>query len=165
MFQNGYGFYGSVIFSHQRRDHPEFGTFLRRVQSSTYPGNIFHKSFWHSAFECSEVGGTTGTIQMIPECFLDMLPLQYFEVTMSAHSYIVYSAVHAVAWALPGMFLIRSEAGSIEGRAPVVSNLWKIRFPLKGNASLRVHLTASGQAEFPPDILVAATHLSIPEFF
>ncbi|KAM9694955.1 LOW QUALITY PROTEIN: vomeronasal type-2 receptor 26-like [Trichechus inunguis] len=135
-FHYGYPFHGSLIFSHQVGHIPGFEMFLRRVKPSNYPENIFLKSFWHSAFECSEMTALKEPGDCFPNASLDMLPLRYFEVTMSASSYIVYNAVYAVAWALHAMFLVRSEVGSIGAGGNPVPHHLKLHAFLK-NITLR----------------------------
>lgn len=66
-----------------------------------------------------------------PSASLDLLPLQYFAVTMSTRSYIVYSAVYAVGWALHDMFLIRPEMEPIRVEGNRVTHHLNIRFPWK----------------------------------
>lgn len=67
-FQNGYGFHGTLLFSHQKGAMPEFGAFLRTVHSSKYPENIFPEVFLVHSSWVFRGGGPNGGIRMLPKC-------------------------------------------------------------------------------------------------
>uniref|UniRef100_A0A5F8H0G5 G-protein coupled receptors family 3 profile domain-containing protein n=1 Tax=Monodelphis domestica TaxID=13616 RepID=A0A5F8H0G5_MONDO len=118
-------FHGALIFADQTSKIPGFKHFLKTVNPAKDPENIFLQNFWNSAFGCtSEIGKGDGAV-CSPNASLDTLRLSYLDMTMSAQSYTVYSAVYAVAWALHEMFLVRSEmesnsngnnSGALEGK-------------------------------------------------
>ncbi|XP_072471540.1 LOW QUALITY PROTEIN: vomeronasal type-2 receptor 26-like [Notamacropus eugenii] len=128
---HGYPFYGSIIFSHQTSEIPGFKSFLRTVTPNKYPGDIFLKSFWVSAFECPDEPTKLEQENCSLNASLEMLPLHYFDMTMSSFSYFLYNAVYAVAWALHEMLHARSEMGTEGDEGDLVSQPWQLHSCLR----------------------------------
>ncbi|XP_072471539.1 vomeronasal type-2 receptor 26-like [Notamacropus eugenii] len=126
-----YPFYGSLIFSHQTSEIPGFKPFLRTVTPIKYPGDIFLNSFWVSAFECPDVPTKLEQEDCSLNASLEMLPLYYFDMTMSSLSYLLYNAVYAVAWALHEMIHARAEMGSMRDEGDLVPQPWQIHSYLR----------------------------------
>ncbi|NP_001093047.1 vomeronasal 2 receptor 597 precursor [Monodelphis domestica] len=104
-----HAFHGALLFKHQTSEVSGFSHFLKSVNSAKYPADIFLKSFWHSAFKCSDENLEEG--ECSPNASLEDLPLEYFDMAMSGLSYSIYNSVYAVAWALQQMLLIKTEMG------------------------------------------------------
>ncbi|XP_044526957.1 vomeronasal type-2 receptor 26-like [Gracilinanus agilis] len=128
---DGDAFLGALIFSHQTNEIPGFRAFLRTVTPVKYPGDIFLKSFWVSAFECPDEVMKLEQEDCSLNASLEMLPLHYFDMTMSGSSYLVYNAVYAVAWALHEMFQTRSEMGSARDEGWLVPQPWQLHLSLR----------------------------------
>ncbi|XP_068959142.1 vomeronasal type-2 receptor 26-like [Petaurus breviceps papuanus] len=122
----GSPFYGSLIFSHQTSEIPGFKAFLSTVTPIKYPGDIFLKSFWVSAFECPDEPNKLERDDCSLNASLEMLPLHYFDMTMSSLSYLLYNAVYAVAWALHEMLHARSKMGSVRDERNLVLQPWQL---------------------------------------
>ncbi|XP_036599495.1 vomeronasal type-2 receptor 26-like [Trichosurus vulpecula] len=128
---HSYAFYGSLIFSHQKSEIPGFKAFLRTVTPTKYPGDIFLKSFWVSAFECSDEPNKLEQEDCSLNASLEMLPLHYFDMTMSSLSYLVYNAVYSVAWALHKMINARVQTGSVRDGRFLVPQSWQLHSSLR----------------------------------
>ncbi|XP_036599494.1 vomeronasal type-2 receptor 26-like [Trichosurus vulpecula] len=128
---DGYAFHGSLIFSQQTSEIPGFKDFLRTVTPTKYPGDIFLKSFWVSAFECPDEPNKLEKEDCSLNASLEMLPLHYFDMTMSSLSYFLYNAVYAVVWALHGMLHARSEMGSLRDEGDLVPQPWQLHSSLQ----------------------------------
>ncbi|XP_043849927.1 vomeronasal type-2 receptor 26-like [Dromiciops gliroides] len=126
---DGDTFHGALIFSHQTREIPGFKAFLRTVTPAKYPGDIFLKSFWVSAFECPDEP-TKLEQDCSANASLEMLPLHYFDMTTSSLSYFLYNAVYAVAWALHGILQSRLEMGSVRDEGCWVLQPWQLHSSL-----------------------------------
>ncbi|XP_044526955.1 vomeronasal type-2 receptor 26-like [Gracilinanus agilis] len=124
-------FHGSLIFSHQTSEIPGFKAFLGTVTPAKYPGDIFLKSFWVSAFECPDEPAKLEREDCFLNASLEMLPLHYFDMTMSGLSYLVYNAVYAVAWALQEMLQTRSEMRSVRDEGCLVPHPWQLHSSLR----------------------------------
>uniref|UniRef100_UPI0031343FEE vomeronasal 2 receptor 593 n=1 Tax=Monodelphis domestica TaxID=13616 RepID=UPI0031343FEE len=116
-----------LIFSGQTKEIPNFKTFLRTVKPAKYPENIFLKKFWKSAFNCPSEFKEPKR-DCAPNASLDMLPLWYFDMSMSSQSYNIYNAVHAVAWALHQLLLTKSE---LRDEDSLVMYPWKLNSLLR----------------------------------
>ncbi|XP_068960302.1 vomeronasal type-2 receptor 26-like, partial [Petaurus breviceps papuanus] len=115
-----YPFYGALIFSHQTSEIPGFKEFLRTITPNKYPGDIFLKSFWVSAFGCPDEPTKLERDDCSPNASLEMLPLHYFDMPMSSLSYLLYNAVYAVAWALQEILYAKSEIETVRDEGCLV---------------------------------------------
>ncbi|XP_056652909.1 vomeronasal 2 receptor 567 [Monodelphis domestica] len=124
-------FHGALIFADQTSKIPGFKHFLKTINPTKDPENIFLQNFWNSAFGCtSEIGKGDGAV-CSPNASLDTLRLSYVDMTMSDQSYTVYSAVYAIAWALHEMFMVRSEMKSNSNGNNSGTYPWKLHSFLK----------------------------------
>ncbi|XP_074074345.1 vomeronasal type-2 receptor 26-like [Macrotis lagotis] len=128
---DGVAFHGALIFSHQTSEIPGFKAFLRMVTPTKYPGDIFLKSFWVSAFECPDEPAKLEQEDCPLNASLEMLPLHYFDMTMSSLSYFVYNAVYAMAWALHEMLHARLEKGSVIDEGSLMPQSWQLHSSLR----------------------------------
>uniref|UniRef100_F6YEQ3 G-protein coupled receptors family 3 profile domain-containing protein n=1 Tax=Monodelphis domestica TaxID=13616 RepID=F6YEQ3_MONDO len=128
---DGDTFLGALIFSHQTSEIPGFKAFLKAVTLAKYPGDIFLKSFWVSAFECPDEPDKLEREDCPLNASLEMLPLHYFDMTMLSLSYYVYSAVYAVAWALHEMLQSRPEVESERDERFLAPQHWQLHSSLR----------------------------------
>ncbi|XP_074075676.1 vomeronasal type-2 receptor 26-like [Macrotis lagotis] len=124
-------FNGALIFSSQRKEIPSFKTFLRTVNPTKYPEDIFLKRFWNSAFQCVLDSTKWKQEYCSHNASLEMLPLRYFDMSMSSQSYNVYNAVYAVAWALHQLLIARSEMEYLKDEGSLVPYPWKLHSLLR----------------------------------
>nr|XP_056720279.1 vomeronasal type-2 receptor 26-like [Euleptes europaea] len=95
--------HGVLSFTVHSNDLPEFQKFVKNQNPLNTKGDGFIQDFWHHAFNCvfqdealDELEGDICT----GEEKLESLPGPFFEMSMTSHSYSIYSAVYAVAHAL-----------------------------------------------------------------
>ncbi|KAM9034770.1 vomeronasal type-2 receptor 26-like [Sarcophilus harrisii] len=124
-------FHGALIFSHQTSEIPGFKAFLRTVTPAKYPGDIFLKSFWVSAFECPDEPQKLELEDCSVNASLELLPLHHFDMTMSSQSYFLYNAVYTVVWALHEILQKRSEMGSVRDEGFLVLQPWQLHSSLR----------------------------------
>ncbi|XP_013921263.1 PREDICTED: vomeronasal type-2 receptor 26-like [Thamnophis sirtalis] len=98
--------HGSLAFATQSKELEGFHSFLYMRNPYKEIGDGFIKDFWKQVFDCSfssslEEGNVwnhcTGKEK------LEALPRSIFEMSTSSHSYSVYNAAYAVAYALQSM--------------------------------------------------------------
>ncbi|XP_042329699.1 vomeronasal type-2 receptor 26-like [Sceloporus undulatus] len=112
-------FHGSIAFTFHNKNVPGFHQFVvdRNPSSATKDG--FIRDFWQHAFACvfpdSDVREVQENICTGKEK-LGTLPLPYFEMSMTGHSYSVYNAVYAVAHALHALSSSRPRHRAILAR-------------------------------------------------
>ncbi|XP_072471594.1 vomeronasal type-2 receptor 26-like [Notamacropus eugenii] len=121
----------ALIFSGQRKEIPSFKPFLRTVKPTKYPEDIFLKRFWNSAFQCPYDFNKSEKEDCKQNASLEMLPLRYFDMSMSSQSYNIYNAAYAVAWALHNILLTRSEMEHLSDEGNLVLYPWKLHSFLK----------------------------------
>ncbi|XP_054850000.1 vomeronasal type-2 receptor 26-like [Eublepharis macularius] len=111
-------FHGAISFTVHSNEPLGFQKFLQDVSPTWAKGDGFMKNFWEQAFSCSlknsEVVGDSNKICSGNEK-LKSIPMILFEMNMMGHSYNVYSAVHAVAHALHGIYISRSKHQRLPG--------------------------------------------------
>uniref|UniRef100_A0ACB8EWZ4 Uncharacterized protein n=1 Tax=Sphaerodactylus townsendi TaxID=933632 RepID=A0ACB8EWZ4_9SAUR len=100
-------FHGSMSFSPHSNEPPGFQNFLQSVGRTWPKGNGFFKDFWEQAFDCSLVPTSSeppeGNKRCTREEKLESLPGPFFEMSMTSHSYSIYTAVYAVTHALQAL--------------------------------------------------------------
>ncbi|XP_033024534.1 vomeronasal type-2 receptor 26-like [Lacerta agilis] len=97
---------GAIAFSYQFDDVPGFHQFVEGRNPFSTSSDGFIRDFWQQAFDCAFPNTTVGEVPeniCTGEEKLADLPLLYFEMSMTGHSYSVYNAVYAVAHALHAM--------------------------------------------------------------
>ncbi|XP_053217291.1 vomeronasal type-2 receptor 26-like [Podarcis raffonei] len=101
-------FQGSLSFAVHSNVVQGFKAFLQAQNRFEANGNGFVKQFWAQVFLCLFPNSSTEE-QASGACTgeekLENLPSSVFEMTMSGHSYSLYTAVYAIAHALHAMFL------------------------------------------------------------
>ncbi|XP_053120311.1 vomeronasal type-2 receptor 26-like [Hemicordylus capensis] len=99
-------FSGGISFTFYPNDIPKFHQFVRSRNPSNTRGDGFIMDFWGNAFGCvfpnkflSEIEGDICT----GEEKLETVPAALFEMSMTGHSYSIYNAIYAAAYALHAM--------------------------------------------------------------
>lgn len=102
-------FHGALSLAVHTNEVKEFPYFLRVVQPNSPKGDDFLKVFWEQAFDCLFSGSddSKGRGACTGEEKLENLPGTFFEMHMTALSYSLYNAVHAIAHALQKMYTFR----------------------------------------------------------
>ncbi|XP_069858172.1 vomeronasal type-2 receptor 116-like [Dipodomys merriami] len=110
-------FHVPLIFTHHHVEVAGFTDFVKAVNPSKYPEDIFLAKLWFLSFNCSDSESDCVTWDNCPhDASLDWLPGHIFEMTMSGDSYNIYNAVYAVAQALHEMLLHQTEVQSMGNR-------------------------------------------------
>ncbi|XP_015267825.1 PREDICTED: vomeronasal type-2 receptor 26-like [Gekko japonicus] len=109
-------FHGTLSFTVHTNQPPGFQHFVQLIRPSWKKGDHFIQKFWEQAFSCS-LKNSSVHVESEKICTgeekLESLPLMFFEISMTGHSYNVYSAVLAVAHALHHMSVSRSKPGKL----------------------------------------------------
>nr|XP_034992600.1 vomeronasal type-2 receptor 26-like [Zootoca vivipara] len=126
-------FHGVLSFTVHSNDVPDFKSFVEKRNPSHAKGDGFITGFWQQAFGCEfpnpDVGDVKGDICTENEK-LECLSAPFFEMSMSGHSYNIYNAVYAVAYALHGMFSSIFRHRGREGKVGVKhqnKQLWQLQ--------------------------------------
>ncbi|XP_070586542.1 vomeronasal type-2 receptor 26-like [Erythrolamprus reginae] len=151
-------FQGAISFSVHSNEIPGFKTFLENVNPSWETKDCFIQDFWENAFSCSMKNHSVITEEepkkvCTGEEKLESLPGTFFEMKMTGHSYNVYNAAYAVAYALHVMHDSRSKSRSkvAQKSLEVLSfQPWQANPLLKGisfnnNAEEIVHFDENGE--------------------
>ncbi|XP_077169455.1 vomeronasal type-2 receptor 26-like [Paroedura picta] len=99
--------HGALSFGVHSKEVSGFDEFLRARHLASEKEDGFIGDFWQHAFECS-LPSTTELMTDEEICTgeekLESLPASVFEMSMTAHSYSIYTAVYVVAHALHAMY-------------------------------------------------------------
>nr|XP_056719684.1 vomeronasal type-2 receptor 26-like [Euleptes europaea] len=99
-------FHGAISFTIHSNELPQFKEYLYSINPDQTKQNGFLKEFWEQAFDCS-LPNLHEPVKVSEICTgeerLESLPGLLFEIQMTGHSYSVYSAVYAIAYALNAM--------------------------------------------------------------
>ncbi|XP_033024538.1 vomeronasal type-2 receptor 26-like [Lacerta agilis] len=99
-------FNGAISFEIHVSDPPEFHEYVEHRNPSNTDGDGFIRDFWQHAFDCVFPNITADQVEgniCTGEERLENLPGSFFEMSMTGHSYTIYSAVYAMAHALHAM--------------------------------------------------------------
>nr|XP_028560549.1 extracellular calcium-sensing receptor-like [Podarcis muralis] len=117
-FQAGWGIdfiHGSLSFAVHSRDILAFQTFLQIRNHLSEKEDGFVRHFWGHAFGClfptSDIEIMDGQI-CTGEEKLETLPSSVFEMSMTGHSYNMYTSVYVVAHALHNMYTSKYKHGA-----------------------------------------------------
>ncbi|XP_061447390.1 vomeronasal type-2 receptor 26-like [Rhineura floridana] len=120
-------FHGAISFTIPSNELPDFQTFLQSVSLKQPKGDGFVKDLWEQAFNCfaPNSGGSTDIHEACTgEERLQNLPGQFFQLSMTGHSYSIYNAVHAVAHALHIMYSTSSSYKKKKNKGK--ANVWQV---------------------------------------
>ncbi|XP_061447747.1 vomeronasal type-2 receptor 26-like [Rhineura floridana] len=104
-------FHGAIAFTSHSHELSGFQNFLHTRNPSVAKEDGFIKDFWQQAFNCKMSNSTVVEMEMeicTGQEQLENLPGTFFEMSMTGHSYGIYSAVYAVAHALYALHLSKS---------------------------------------------------------
>ncbi|XP_053117067.1 vomeronasal type-2 receptor 26-like [Hemicordylus capensis] len=101
---------GTISFSIHSNKPQRFQSYLQNTNLSWSKENSFLREFWEQAFLCSF---PSHGVPVFPDACtgeerLESLPGVVFEMDMTGHSYSIYNAVYAVAYALEAVYSSRS---------------------------------------------------------
>ncbi|NP_001093032.1 vomeronasal 2 receptor 552 [Monodelphis domestica] len=130
-YHHGYTFNGALTFSYLTNEIPGFKTFLKTIKPSQYPDDILLREFWLSTFSCSNQPVNLEQKICSPNASLEILPLCFFDMTISGLSYTIYNTVYAVAWALHEIFRRKIEKKSKRDEEYRVFHSWQLHSSLK----------------------------------
>ncbi|KAL8176436.1 UNVERIFIED_CONTAM: hypothetical protein K2H54_034374 [Gekko kuhli] len=124
--------HGALSFAVHSREVLGFGQFLRMRDPASDKEDGFIGDFWKQAFGCS-LPSTTGAMTDEEICTgeekLESLPGSVFEMSMTGHSYSIYTAVYVVAHALHAMYssMLKHRALANGGRKELLKQqLWQV---------------------------------------
>ncbi|XP_058038458.1 vomeronasal type-2 receptor 26-like [Ahaetulla prasina] len=129
--------HGGLSLAVHSKEVPRFTEFLQLTNATNEIGNSFIRAFWEEAFGCFFSGSTVDRQERFPctgEEKLESLPASLFEMSMTSHSYSVYNAVYAVAYALHNMLSFRSKKKNSVHEATqslLAQHLWKLNHFVK----------------------------------
>uniref|UniRef100_G3VGH3 G-protein coupled receptors family 3 profile domain-containing protein n=1 Tax=Sarcophilus harrisii TaxID=9305 RepID=G3VGH3_SARHA len=125
-------FHGTIVFSHTQMEIPGFTNFVRSLNTSVNPEDIFLKSFWESLFNCRFSKKSDVEI-FYPLCSKDLSfrDSLYMNIDMALMELItnVYNAVYLVAHALHQM--LHSEVKEASKLAKNLDLPWKVTYLFK----------------------------------
>nr|XP_028566576.1 vomeronasal type-2 receptor 26-like [Podarcis muralis] len=143
--------HGAISVAVHSKEVIGFQKFLQMIKPSSENKYAFIREFWGDAFECSflnpMIDKDNGKICTGREK-LETLPASVFEMSMTGHSYSVYTAVFAVAHALHAMHSSRFTHRAMvdEGRMKILSQqLWKLNHFVR---SISFNTSAGGKVSF-----------------
>ncbi|XP_053215972.1 vomeronasal type-2 receptor 26-like [Podarcis raffonei] len=121
--------HGALSFSIHSKDPSGFQHYVENRKPLNAKGDGFILDFWQHAFGCIFANRVTERLDgdfCTGEEKLESLPGPFFETRMIGHSYSIYNAVYAVAYALQTMFSSRLpyRAMGAEGG----QKLWNLQF-------------------------------------
>ncbi|XP_015268952.1 PREDICTED: vomeronasal type-2 receptor 26-like [Gekko japonicus] len=99
-------FQGALSFRIHSNEPLGFQNFLKKIKPYWEQKDGFLKEFWEQAFGCSLLDSHEAEVEdtlCTGEEWLDSLPGHSFEMRMTGHSYSIYNAIYAMAYALHTM--------------------------------------------------------------
>lgn len=100
---------GATSFTIHSNQLFSFTKYLQNLRPSGTKGDGFVNDFWEQAFDCILVPNSSDANESCTgEEKLESLPGQFFEMSMTGHSYSIYNAVYVVAHVLHRMYLSRT---------------------------------------------------------
>uniref|UniRef100_A0A6J0SFF3 Vomeronasal type-2 receptor 26-like n=1 Tax=Pogona vitticeps TaxID=103695 RepID=A0A6J0SFF3_9SAUR len=140
-FQRNWGvdfLHGALSLAIQSKEVLGFRSFLQTRSPLLEKEDGFIKDFWQEAFNCSFPDPTIAVVgeeTCTGEEKLETLPTSVFEMSMTGHSYSIYTAIYAVAQALHKMQTSKFKHKTIaeEGMLDLLSQEpWELHHLLKG---------------------------------
>uniref|UniRef100_A0A670JF39 G-protein coupled receptors family 3 profile domain-containing protein n=1 Tax=Podarcis muralis TaxID=64176 RepID=A0A670JF39_PODMU len=144
-------FHGAILFRYQFSYLQRFHKFLKKGNPLSTIKDDFIKNFWEHVFSCVFLNTTGDPVDggiCTGEEKLESLPLPFFEMSMTGHSYSIYNAVYVVAHALQAMFSSRRTYGTVLVRGrPELQNqpFWQLHHFLR---SVSFNNSAGDQISF-----------------
>ncbi|XP_048372619.1 vomeronasal type-2 receptor 26-like [Sphaerodactylus townsendi] len=97
-------FHGMISVAIHSNELQRFQEFFKSRKPSSAEGDVFLRDFWSHTFHCAFPNSVLGTVNQV-NCTGDetLKDLPASEMSMTGHSYSIYNAVYAVAYALNAM--------------------------------------------------------------
>ncbi|XP_054850243.1 vomeronasal type-2 receptor 26-like [Eublepharis macularius] len=153
--------HGALSFALHSIEVPGFHTFLHSRNPDLDKDDAFIRGFWEQAFSCSFPNSETEN-KAGKSCTgdekLETLPGSLFEMSMTGHSYSVYNAVYAVAYALHiSKFQSRTKVHG-DRRKCLNQDMWQLNMVLRSlsfNNSVgeKISFNSNGEIEAGFDII------------
>ncbi|XP_028622545.1 vomeronasal type-2 receptor 116-like [Grammomys surdaster] len=125
-------FHGTLIFSQHHGEISTFKEFVKAVNPSKYPDDIFLSRLWEIYFDCAISNATCKSLKYCSSRgSLEFLPWYHFDMEMSDGSYHVYNAVYAVAHTLHKMHIQQVDIHGMKNRGRMKFAPWKLNHILK----------------------------------
>ncbi|XP_062813203.1 vomeronasal type-2 receptor 26-like [Anolis carolinensis] len=129
-------FHGAISVTIHSNNIPAFQQFIQNRKFHDDKENGYIRDFWEHAFGCtfpSEVMHERDEDICTGKEKVDSLPGSFFEMSMTGHSYSIYNAVYAVAYALNDMFSsgFKLKAKMGRGRLKSLKEFWQLHQFLK----------------------------------
>ncbi|XP_040846078.1 vomeronasal type-2 receptor 116-like, partial [Ochotona curzoniae] len=122
-----HSFHGGFSFSQHKGKIPGLKTFLKTVNPSHYPEDVYFRELWFRFFHCLPDVLACGHIGVCrPNVSLKNFPGHIDMLAVSDSSYFVYNAVYAVAHALHRVFLEKEEMDFPEDTAQALILPWQL---------------------------------------
>ncbi|XP_012408191.2 vomeronasal type-2 receptor 26-like [Sarcophilus harrisii] len=159
-------FHGTILFSYTKMEIPGFTDFVRSLNTSVDPKDIFRKSFWESAFHC-RLSKKSDIEIFYPLCLKDLsikdLPSMDNGMALMEPIPNVYNAVYLVAHALHQM--LHSEVKEASDFARNLDLPWKLHHILKSINSVNNAINESHEdgAQSDAEIYDILNYKSFPD--
>ncbi|KAF7234809.1 hypothetical protein EYD10_18274, partial [Varanus komodoensis] len=147
--------HGALHFRVQRKDVPEFKSFLQALNPLRPQGDIFLRDWWELAFGCQFLNSGKpfkwGKIRCTGKEKLESLPYHRFEMSMTSHSYNIYNGIYSMAHALHVMSLLRSKHVRMgESKSLLQIQPWQVTSSFRCDKSMKIwcKLTPSHTSSF-----------------
>nr|XP_056720277.1 vomeronasal type-2 receptor 26-like [Euleptes europaea] len=156
--------HGVLSFTVHYNDLPKFQKFIKDRNPLNTKGDGFIQDFWHNAFNCvfqdQVLDDLEGDI-CTGEEKLESLPGPFFEMSMTSHSYSIYSAVYVVAHAVHAMHTLQAKRRTMIKRMGLNfhgQDQWQLHDFFRGvafndSAGNKVSLNENGELEAGYDIM------------
>nr|XP_056720278.1 vomeronasal type-2 receptor 26-like [Euleptes europaea] len=156
--------HGVLSFTVHSNDLPKFQKFIKNQNPLNTKGDGFLQDFWHNAFNCVFQHQVLDELKCdicTGDEKLESLPGPFFEMSMTSHSYSIYSAVYAVAHALHAMHSLQSKHRTMMKRMGLNlhgQDQWQLHDFLRGvafndSAGNKVSLNENGELKAGYDIM------------
>ncbi|XP_033024333.1 vomeronasal type-2 receptor 26-like [Lacerta agilis] len=135
-------FHGALSFTTHSEEVSGFQTFIRSLRPHLVKGDGFIQLFWEQVFGCSFSNYDSNEVDAeicTGEESLESLPGPFFEMSMTGHSYGIYSTVYALANSVHAMYSSRSKSRVLVARKNLEYNnvaAWQLH-PVLRNITLK----------------------------
>uniref|UniRef100_A0A670YXQ2 Vomeronasal type-2 receptor 26-like n=1 Tax=Pseudonaja textilis TaxID=8673 RepID=A0A670YXQ2_PSETE len=128
--------HGALSFAIRSSELPGFEPFVENINPSNKKENGFIKDVWEHSFKCFLPNTTMDKVQnnICTGEKIKTLPGTLFEMKMTGHSYSIYNAIYAVAYALHAVISYRLKHRiTVDRRGPKshILLLWQLHYYLK----------------------------------
>uniref|UniRef100_A0A670Z1S8 G-protein coupled receptors family 3 profile domain-containing protein n=1 Tax=Pseudonaja textilis TaxID=8673 RepID=A0A670Z1S8_PSETE len=150
--------HGALSLAVHSKEVLRFTDFLQLINAGSEVEDGFIQGFWEEAFGCFFPESTIDRQERVP-CTgkekLENLPASIFEMSMTSHSYSIYNAVYAMAYALHNMLsfqLKKTESVSEPIHSLLLNHFVRIN-SFNNNVGERIFFNQNGELETGFDII------------